>query len=321
MIELLLLIVSVLVLIVASEQVVVRALHIARIVGLSELVIGFLLLAVGTSFPELVTNIISALEGAPQFGVGVLAGANAADVGLVFGIVAMYGVVVRKKDVEIVQIVMMSSVIAFFALVLGRLNELFGIFCLALFALFCYAATKRGYVLGGRERPKFVTPALVEHFAVFGLALVAVLISADGLVNSAVQLANLFGVPAIVIGIFLAIGTTVPELAVSITAVKTGNSRLAIGTAVGSLIVNFSFILGLLSLLSPIQVGFDAAVALSWLLIINAAFLVMVARRRFGRVEGAILITLYALFLITMIKVDVLNGLVTGLSTGLLPVV
>ena len=146
--EILILIIGLFILIKTSKWVIEYAVRFSDITGLSHGTTGFLLLAVATSLPELSISIISIFNDSSRIAAGTLFGANIIDIGVVFGITALIsGFKIIKKDFDqISHAIIITSIIAVFALVLGTMNIVFGIFCIIMFVVSIKAVLE-----GGRE--------------------------------------------------------------------------------------------------------------------------------------------------------------------------
>jgi len=276
------------ILILGSREAVLRGVRLARLTGMSEMAIGFLLLAVGTSLPELAVSLFSAFGGETQIALGTLAGANVYDMTLVLGIVALFGAVtIGKKDFAIAQNVLLVVIMAVVALFAPTLGLVFGLFCMILFGFFVWSANKQGYVISGNEVLALKLPVLLVNGAMLAVSMGLILLGAKWIVDSAVSIAGAVGIPEVLIGGFIiAAGTTLPELTISIQAVRKGSGGIALGTLVGSVVVNFGLVLGLAALIRPIVVS---PLDRMWLIAVLAAsmvFLWLSGRRELGWREG-----------------------------------
>jgi cation:H+ antiporter len=301
--EFFLLILGFVVLVKSSDIVIGRAITLSQLTGISGLTIGFIFLAITTSLPELAVTVISALRGEGILGVATLFGANIADIAFVFALMTLFGsfIIVGKDFQRILHAVMITSVIAIISLSLGRLDFTFGIFALFIFYLFSSSIVREGFPIGGKEAPRLITLEVVNCILIIIAGITVVIISAKVITDSAIAIANLLNVCESLIGAtILPIGTTLPEAAVCIAALKKMNIELAVGNIIGSLVANLALILGLGAAISVIVLGPVVKASIIFLLITNVVFLVMAKKGKFGLTHGAILLLIYFIYLVSM---------------------
>jgi cation:H+ antiporter len=304
---------SLLVLAKASDVAVDNAVRVSAITGFSKTTIGFMLVGFSTSLPELFVSIFAALGyGSIGVAIGNVLGANVADVALILGlcflIVAIecprhtcFFVDILKEDVGSLYFgLFIASLIPLTLLYFGYASRLMGVILLAIFAYYMYRLSKvktlkdEGPTNAEREKlPRYAA------LAVAGSVIVAV--TAYFLVNSATYIANAVGIPGIVIGsTIVAFGTTSPELATSVQAVRKGHLNLALGNIVGSCFVNVTCILGVALTASPLNVNMAAFSNLAIFSLITNLFLwYFLSSEKLTWREGAVLLFIYAAFLAT----------------------
>ncbi len=238
-----------------AEWIVKGAASIAKQLGIPTLVIGLTVVAFGTSLPELVVSIIAAMEGSSAIAVGNVVGSNIANVGLVLGLSALifpisvnYGHL--KRDLFIY-----LGVCALFILFAfdGRLSRFEGI---VLFTSLIF------YILMCIKNPNGDEPETAAGFdgstgkmvAYILAGIVLLAFGADLFVDGAIFLARFLGVPEVVIGMsVVAFGTSLPELATSAMAAFRRESAISVGNIVGSNIFNILSVLGLASIIKPLD--------------------------------------------------------------------
>ncbi len=297
------------VLLVGGGELLVRgASGLARAVGLSPLIVGLTVVSFATSAPELAVSVDAAVSGAPGLAVGNVVGSNIANILLVLGVSALVTpLVVRSRVVKLDVPVMIALSIAFYLMSLdGTISTLDG--ALLLGALLVYVvraimSSRRSHrgapadeaQAGGEDdstRPVWLDALLVA----VGVGMLVV--GAGWLVNSATAIAGAFGVSDLVIGLtVVAIGTSLPELATSVIAVRRGERDLAVGNVVGSNIFNIGSVLGLTAVVSPDGVPVaDAAVAfdIPFMLVVAIALLPIVyTGAAVARWEGGLFLGYY----------------------------
>ncbi len=295
--EVLLLLAGMLALIKSSSITINNAAKLSELTGISQVVVGFIFIAVATSLPELSIAFVSSLQGEGLLSVGNLLGANIANMTLVFGVMAFLGFNLGKiYSIRIEQTVLVTSCIAIFMLVLGQAGIVFGLFCILIFYLFSSSVIKEGAPVEAEKETR--TFESVKTALVLVAAVVIVVMSAYVVTVNSIELACIFGVAESVVGAtILAIGTTLPEMSVNIAAVRKGNIGLAVGDIVGSTITNLTLILGLVAVINPFVIANSTVLILLSLLGVNAMFYIFSLRMAFSYREGIILLVIYAAYL------------------------
>jgi len=275
--------------------------------GLGEASAGFVILSVMTSIPEMTVAVFSVLQGTIGITVGDIMGSNVANVGLVIGIMAIIGPLeacCTDLLTEMVDILFLSSLIPLLLVVsqaarMRALSPLVGAALLALFIFSVYRMT-RGRSPASADKQKTTTDARSKRSiaATIVLAIAVVVVAAQFAVYSASNIAGILGVPSILIGAkIVAVGTSLPELALNVTAVRRGRPRLAIGDSIGSNLTNLTLVLGLVLLASPFAVDLTIfAETLPFLLITTLLLWRFLTRGGISKVGGILLVMSYVLF-------------------------
>ncbi len=298
-----------LVILVAAGDALVRgAAGLAARLGVSPLLVGLVVVGFGTSAPELTTSVSASLADAPGVAVGNVVGSNIANILLILGLAALLSPIAVKQAAfrRDGTALAMATILAIALLLLAPMTRLTG--AAMVLALFAYIALS--YVLDRRSR---TAPAAALHEAEAASvtppasALLGVVLLAAGLagviggawllVEGAVALASALGVSQALIGLtVVAIGTSLPELAASLSAARKGEGDIAFGNIIGSNIFNALGILGAAAISRPFDppnsiLGLDV-----WVMLAVTALLIVFALTgaRIDRREGAILLLLYA---------------------------
>ena len=330
-----------LVLLVAGGESLVRgASALAGRLGVSPLLIGLTVVGFGTSTPELVTSLQAAFAGSPGIAVGNVVGSNIANIFLILGIAALLmPFAVERTAFRRDGSVLVAATLACAAIVLtGALSRPAGLALLlglVFYLIYAYRSERVDIEgVGAANEPVAVTgggtaalatapigawpapsapasPAAADvpvmplpvalAWAVGGIALTV--LGARLLVDNAIDLAALWGVPETIVGLtIVAVGTSLPELVTSIVAAIRRKGAIAFGNVVGSNIYNVLGILGATALVKPIPVpdqiaGFDV-----WVMLAATGALVAVAVTgwRVTRGEGAVLLAAYAAYIAWM---------------------
>ena len=248
------------VLIWSADKLVAGAAAVAHNLGVSKIVIGLTVVSVGTSAPEILVAITASLDGAPDVAIGNAIGSNIANIGLVLGLTAIlvplpFEQSVLKEEMPWLLLATLLTAICLFNLHLSYLD---GILLLTLLGVGLYrlvVRTRKHPLLGEALFDEVSDlPQMSQRKAWIWLivGLVLLLISARIVVATAVEVAVLMGVEPMVISLtVIALGTSLPELAATITAAVKRHPEIAIGNVVGSNILNILAVLPVPALLAP----------------------------------------------------------------------
>jgi cation:H+ antiporter len=283
-----------------AEWVVHAAARMASRFGLSQVVIGMTVVAIGTSAPEMVVTLVAALRSQPEISVGNVVGSNIFNLGFILGGCAVLrtiptsGTLVRR-DAAMLLLASLLLVLLFIGDL--RLGNVEGLVMMGMLA---------GYVLYLLHRREEHEEAEIDPDEIPGgqagfwdyplllLGLAAVIGGAHLLVQEASSLARMMGLSEWAIGItIVAGGTSLPELATSIAAVLRGHSGMVAGNLIGSDLFNMLGVLGLAAVLQPLQIHYTAMPSL--FMMTGMVFLVLVFMRtgwRLTRAEGLFLMLL-----------------------------
>jgi cation:H+ antiporter len=280
----------------------------AKLLGISPLVIGMTIIALGTSLPELVVSANAALAGAVFMAVGNVVGSNIANVLLVLGVAAVVvPVAVTGKAFLFEGAAMIAGTVAFVAIALTGVIGFwsgFGLFAAFLgFLGHSYWRELRGRnaaaihvmevdALAGLPR----TLSLAVLVLVLGLA--GVLLGAEVLVVGGIAAARAFGIAEEVIGLTaIAIGTSLPELAASAVAAYRGHGEVALGNILGSNLFNLMCVAGVVAMITPLAVPDQILRFDLWVMLATTIFLApFLVGRRLGRGVAIALLAAYATY-------------------------
>ena len=269
------------------------------------LIIGLTVIAFGTSAPELTVSIQAAFQGQPDIAVGNIIGSNISNMLLVLGISALIQpIIVEGKELSRDGIFMLLVTLGFcFVAFYGDITRLVALGMIWVIGFY----TVYLYRLGSDEdATQEVSENLLAGASVFvclvilALGTIAVVWGADLLVKGAVILAMEFGVSEGVIGLtVVAIGTSLPELAISILAALRGHAALAVGNIVGSNIYNILLILGVTGLVHPIAIAPDFLLIDIWMLLGVSGLTVFLlsCQQGISRVFGGLFLVTYIIYI------------------------
>jgi cation:H+ antiporter len=297
---------------IGGEAVVRGALSVARRIGVSPLLAGLVIVGFGTSAPELVVSIDAARSGHPDIAVGNVVGSNVSNVLLIMSICALLRPLATTRAMLIRDAMTMTGASFLFTVLLwGRpLDRLDGSILLA--ALLAYliwsywTETYRDSPSGTLHRSEAEAAArgpqtvpLMLLAMAGGLALLVV--GSQLLLTGAIALARDFGISEALIGLTLvAVGTSLPELAVCAVATLRKQPDIALGNLIGSCIFNLLGVLGVVALMHPLPVAERIAEFDQWVML-SAAVLVTVllhTNHCLTRLEAALLLTGYAAYVV-----------------------
>ena len=271
--------------------------------GISPHVVGVTIVAFGTSLPELLVSIISSVQDYNDLALGNIVGSNISNIGLVLAVSTFifYYVlgtnIVPEKDANDDSYVMLLAVFLLFFFARDNLisvDEGLIFFLLYLFYIYwLYKRSSNDSVDEVEENTSFV-------FLLGGL--IGLLFGAQITVNAAVSIAEAMGVSEIVIGLsVVAIGTSLPELAGTVSAARMGHKEIAVGNVIGSNIANIFLVMGILAMINPIAVEqFVIERTLPLLILLTIATFAMI-RIPLTRVGGTVLFSFFLLFLYQLI--------------------
>ena len=271
--------------------------------GISPHVVGVTIVAFGTSLPELLVSIISSFQDYNDLALGNIVGSNISNIGLVLAVSTFifYYVlgtnIVPEKDANNDSYVMVLAVFLLFFFARNNLISVSeGLIFFLLYLFYIYWLYNRS----SNESVEEVEENTSFTFLLGGL--IGLLFGAQITVNAAVSIAEAMGVSEIVIGLsVVAIGTSLPELAGTVSAARMGHKEIAVGNVIGSNIANIFLVMGVLAMVNPIAVEqFVIERTLPLLILLTIATFAMI-RIPLTRLGGAILFSFFLLFLYQLV--------------------
>lgn len=303
-----LLIVGLIFLVWSADKLVYGAAALARNVGISPLVIGMTILAMGSSAPEMMVSATAALSDKSDTAVGNVLGSNIANIALILGITAIVkplsiSSAVIRRELPLMIIVTLTagallwdSYLGFYEGVL--LFTLFTTFILTMLNISRNEKTLGDAFLEEQESevPEGVSNPMAVLWMIVGLVILPV--AANTLVDNAVIIAKYFGMSDLVIGLtIIAIGTSLPELAACLAGVLKGEDDMAVGNIIGSNVFNILAVMGIPGILNPSLVSEHAMGRDFWVMLAVSMLLVLFAlgkSRSINRIEGSLLFLCFA---------------------------
>lgn len=296
--QVLLLIFGIVVVLKSADWLTNGAVGLATKLGISQIVIGLTIVAIGTSMPEFFVSIVSAIKGTPDLAVGNIVGSNIFNVLLIVGVAATVApIAIQRATVRRdIPIAIVASIMLTFMMLDDNISRIDALILFAAFIAFIWI-TLRNSKNDANEKDasteKVIPTWKSVLFISFGL--VGLVLGSNIFVDNASSLAHGWGISDAVIGLtIVAGGTSLPELATSAVAARKGDSGIAIGNVLGSNVFNILMILGLTGIISPMHIQNITYIDMAVMVISMALFwLFSFTKLRVERWEGCVLIACF----------------------------
>lgn len=316
MISFLILIAGFILLIIGANKLVEGASSLASKLGIPNIVIGLTVVAFGTSAPELVVNLMASLNGNSELVLGNVLGSNIFNVLGILGITSMIYPLTVKTDTTWLEIPMsLLAAVSLYFLVsdvqfdstdFNFLSRTDGIILLLFFSIFLVYNIKVSQNGTSDESSKRIDLSYLKSFIFLIIGFAGLALGGNLIVNSAVELASMIGMSERVIGLtIVSIGTSLPELATSIAAVRKRNVDIAIGNVVGSNIFNIFLVLGISIVTNPFRINQDSIFDIYVNIlagILLFAFIFIGKGRQLVRWEGFLFLSIYIIYMILIVS-------------------
>ena len=294
-----------------SNMLVDGSVNLAKFLKIPTLVIGLTIVAIATGVPEIAISISSSLKGSNGLLLGNLLGSNIFNILFILGLIAIIKPLHIKKEIILknyafallscLVLFIISYDIYFGDSLVNVITRTEGILLLCFAGIFLYS-TVLGATLDKNikvEKGKFSFKDIL--YIVVGIVLIG--LSAEVIVNSAVNISKWLGIGEDLIGLtIIAVGTNLPELVTSIVAVRKGEVDIAIGNLVGTNIYNIFLILGLAATINPIVISSNAFIDIIVLAITSFIVYIFIQHKKdINRKEGIIMILLYIIYIVYVV--------------------
>lgn len=304
-------------LVLAGNAIVDGGSNIARYMKVSEMLVGLTIVALGTSAPELVVNIMSSMDGHSELAMGNVLGSNNFNLFVVLGISGIVAplIVVRKMVLRDIPMSFLFTILLllfgndFFVnggtdSYIGRIDAAIFLVCLGIYMFILFGDAKKD-----KANEEIAKPDMSLTRAVLYLigGLIGLIVGGKFVEQGSVDIASALGVSEKVIGLtVVAAGTSLPELVTSIVACHKGNVGMAVGNIIGSNIMNILLILGVGCMISPMPFNPNFNTEIYVLLAGTAALFVFVSPRFFSpykldRVEASVLLSAFIAYTVWLI--------------------
>lgn len=322
LLNIILIIIGFILLIKGADFLVDGASEIAKKFHIPEIVIGLTIVAIGTSMPELVVSVTSALEGHSDLAIGNVVGSNIANMFLILGACAVIKPLIFKKETRQFEIpfTIFVTILLFFLCINGT-NETINIitkeegfillaFCI-LFIIYNLIMAKKGETFDNENKiieikanNKRISPVWESIFGIV-IGIVGLKLGGDLVVDNSVEIAQMIGISEKLISLtIVAFSTSLPELITSIAATRKGETDMAIGNILGSQIFNILMIIGISAILAPISysVGYNSNIILLILGTIALGLFPFTGKKNeMSRMEGALFVLIYIIYLVGIV--------------------
>jgi cation:H+ antiporter len=315
--------ISLIVVIKSADLFVDNLVDIGGALGISEIILGVTASAIGTSLPEFGSAVIASLSGSVEIGVGTVIGSNIWNIAGILGISAAVAGLIRTNKEGLTRdwlMMLITSLILIFFMLFGNINWIASVVMIAAYCFYMWFLIKSQMkhsasektrkeqintesITKNLEKPEDPAKAITKKsiaFVILGLA--GLIVGCRLLVYSGVELAHIVGIPEMIMGLFtLAIGTSIPELVVTLSSAMKGLHDLSIGTVLGSNTFNIIIGIGIPALIlsvpvEPLSLTFDAPVMIFVTVLLMA--LIKMGKGKLNRLGGMILITTYLFYAI-----------------------
>ena len=316
----LLILLGFLLLIKGADFLVDGASNIAKKFHIPELVIGLTIVAIGTSMPELMVSLNASIKGLSDISIGNIIGSNISNLLLILGVTSIISPLVFKRETKIFEspftliITIIFFLFANFSLLgndlkISRIEGIVLLLLCVLFFIYNFIMAKKGKEFDGdktkiskKEEKKI---SIFRSIILIILGILGLKLGGDFVVENVRKLALELGISEKLVSLtIVAFSTSLPELITSITATKKGDEDMAIGNIIGSNILNILLIIGISSVISPIN--YSVSYNIDMYLLIGASFIFMLypfigKKNTMTRFNGAIFVTTYIIYMILLV--------------------
>ena len=296
--------------------------RIAKFLGWKEFVVGFFIMAMATSFPNLFIGIISAINKVPELSFGDVVGANIFDLSVVMALAAFVsrrGLAAQSKTVQGSAFFTMATAILPLLLVIdGNISRPDGIILIAAFIFYVF------WIFSKKDRFEKIYDAeekirlkfFLKNIGIFIISVAFLLLAAEGFVKSAMFFADTLNISVALVGmLIIGVGSSLPETFFSLHAARHGHDWLLLGDLMGGVIIVSTLVLGIVALIYPIEINDFApfAIARIFLIIAAVSFLFFIKTgQKISKKESVFLILIYIVFLIVIISTQCLKNQVSA---------
>lgn len=284
---------------------------IAEVSGIPKLIVGATIVSIATTLPEMIVSVMAALQGKVDMSIGNAVGSATANLGLILAIalICMPGIINRKDYLLKSVLMLLAALIIVVCGFSGEVNIVFSLLLMVIFIIFLWenvsSATKVLANGQGDSKDQSLTDrkTVIINIVKFIVGAAGIVIGADLLVDNGSELARLMGVSERIIGVTLvAVGTSLPELITTITAIAKKQSALSVGNILGANIMDLTLIMPLSAVISGKSLPVSATSAMidlpACLLVGGIAVIPALVCSKFSRWQGYVLLAVYAAYIV-----------------------
>ena len=291
------------------------AMAVAHQLNVPSFIVGVVILGLGTSAPEIVVSVLSALQGNPELALGNAYGSNIMNIALILGLTAVVSPIVIhsriiKRDLPLL---FMITLLAAWQLRDGQLSQSDGgVLLLGLLTVLSFqiiVALREGNEKENITHTVARSESVINSLVSITFGMFILILSSRAIVWGAVELATYLGLSELIIGLtVVAVGTSLPELVASLAAARKGEHNLALGNIIGSNIFNTLGVVGVAALIAPIQadpiiLSRDVwTMTLLTILLVGLSTAAFISNRQLGRISGAVLLLSFVGYLILLMQ-------------------
>ncbi|AKB77676.1 Sodium/calcium exchanger protein [Methanosarcina horonobensis HB-1 = JCM 15518] len=293
-----------------SDWFIEAAVAISNKSGIPKMIIGATIVSFATTAPEFAVSATAAYLGHTDVTIGNAVGSVICNTGLILGSIIVIKAIPMRDDTFHIKsgLMLLAGIILIIVSQDGSVNRLDGVLLLLVFFAFMFHASKTQRVIFGddeAEKQKLKFKDVQKDIAFFILGSLSVVIGSRILVDSGIEIAELIGVPEVIIALTaVAIGTSLPELATAITSLKKGHQELSIGNILGANTMDIAMILGASSQIRVLPVSEQlAGYDFPFMFLISLALIIFgITGKKLERWEGAIILGAYLAYVAGLFK-------------------
>ena len=287
----------------SSELLISNSITISNRFNIPKFIIGGTIIALGTSLPEIVVSVLANIKGNSNIAIGNIVGSNIANLGLVLGLSLCFkSIDINKKNYEYlynVASLVFITFIFYFTLRCGHISYIHACIFIILYIIYFFIYIK--YFNNEYEIDSLKSDInIVSNFIKLIFGMVLIYYGSQFFIDGAIGIASKIGVNDISIGLtIVAIGTSAPELIVSLNALRKNESMLALGNVFGSNIANIVFAGGISSLVKNIHINYDEIFIFSNIMLLLTVLLlvIIISSRKIYKIFSLIFISVYIIFI------------------------
>ncbi|OGI10693.1 MAG: hypothetical protein A2Y40_04325 [Candidatus Margulisbacteria bacterium GWF2_35_9] len=302
--SILILLVGLIILSFSADMLIDSSISLAKHLKLSTFIIGLSVIAFGTSLPEFMVSVLALIQGSTEISIGNILGSNIANIALIVGWTGMFfAILLDKSDKKQILGNITFSMLVYFVFILlsmdGLLSHLDGAILLLFFVIFLFTSFKSGVniesIPDGIKYKKLIAIILTT------LSIVGLLIGGKLMTSSAIYIANILHIKEYVIGAtIIAIGTSLPEIAASFSAIKKGETGMCFANIVGSNIFNILMVLGTVALFFSIKIDF-VLLKIDFIVMVFTMVMLYVTIRLSNIIPKAIILSFIGIYIFYLI--------------------